>query len=87
MVIIRANGDNELVGDEVSLATLQRIVGGYIEVVAIPDGALVANEDGYALGLPRNRAASILAAHASGRPMSLVGDVVLLDREELALLD
>lgn len=86
MVIIRANGQNELVGDEVSLATLQRIVGGYIEVVAIPDGALVANEDGYSMGLPPNRAASMLA-HASGRPMSLVGDVVLLDREELALLD
>lgn len=85
MVIIRANGTNELVGDEVSLATLQRIVGGYIEVVAIPDGALVANEDGYSMGLPPNRAASMLA-HASGRPMMLVGDVVVLDCEELALL-
>lgn len=82
MVLIRADGTTESTAESVSLATLQRLVGGYIEVIALRDGALVANDDGYSMGLPPNRAASLLA-HASGRPMSLVGDVVVLSREEV----
>ena len=58
--------------DHFSLAAMQWWVGGYIEVG--DGGRWVANEDGAALGLPANAAASQMA----GRP--LVGAVVFISR-------
>lgn len=66
-----------LEGPRVTLAELQRAVGGYIE--AIPGariGRAFCNEDGRNLGLPYNLAASIRFRQ------NLVGDVVELEKGE-----
>ena len=38
-----------------TLEAMQKIVGGHIEAVYLPDAAIVCNEDGKGLGLPYNR--------------------------------
>ena len=64
---------------EPTLAELQGLVGGLIEVVYLEDGKqLIVNEEGVLLDLPLNQTASMLA----GQP--IVGNAVIL--EGLALL-
>lgn len=81
--ILRANGErDELVGEgprnTLTLEQIQRAVGGYFEVLPL-DGSkmLLANEDGFSMGLGVNVEASELFGQC------LVGDVVLCDRSEL----
>lgn len=62
------------------LADFQRIVGGYVETVTLPDIDTVIwlNEDGKLLGLPANRVATLLAKDAGLMPGDvIVGDVVV----------
>jgi hypothetical protein len=66
-----------LEGPRVSLAELQRAVGGYIEAIpGVRIGRAFCNENGRNLGLPYNRLASIRFRQ------SLVGDVVELEAGE-----
>lgn len=65
-------------GRTFTLEELQAIVGGYIEIVRVPGGFLVVNEDGLLRRLPRNGQASRL--HPSS---PIVGDAVLCDPTEI----
>lgn len=79
---LRANGVTKVIfpQDEVfTLEELQGLVGGYIEVVSIPDlknSKLVVNEDGQLMGLPVNAMASSLL-----RQM-VAGDAVVVHPDE-----
>jgi hypothetical protein len=60
-------------GKKFTLQELQKMVGGYVERVKLPGRrVMIANEDGYAMGLPHNGRASEIAG------TDIVGDVVLL---------
>ncbi|MGH9238791.1 MAG: DUF3846 domain-containing protein [Vicinamibacterales bacterium] len=50
-------------GHAFTLDEMQAFVGGYIEILRLPDGrALVINEEGKLRGLPLNPEATVLAA-------------------------
>lgn len=67
---------------EVSVETLaekQKAVGGWIELVYIPDNkVLIVNEEGLLLNLPYNRVASELSNTL------IVGDVLLVENSEIS---
>lgn len=72
--VLHVDGRREVVREAMSLHDMQSIVGGYIEVVTLPNKKhIVVNEEGLLLGLPTNLAASNIA----GRP--LVGTAILTD--------
>lgn len=86
-VIIKADGSSEAVEVENSLYGLQQIVGGYIEMVHLRDGAdLFCNEDGIRLGLPRNEYAQALVESHGQRPIigHLLGDCLVLGETNAA---
>lgn len=64
-----------------ALAELQQIVGGYIELVRVGERLLVVNEDGRSSNLPRNPAATLLAAGFIFPGDAILGTVVLTDPE------
>lgn len=65
-------------GTDFSLTELQAVVGGFIEVVYLPDGRLmVVNEEGKLNGLPINEKASELY------PDLIVGDVLVCEYYEI----
>lgn len=81
--IIHADGTEETVvpanGTDFSLEEAQKIVGGYIEVVNLPDGnILVCNEEGLYMNLEVNEKATIIChEHNAIMPGSfIVGDVL-----------
>lgn len=67
--------------DPNDLDAMQRLVGGYFEVVVVPGAVMWVNEDGRRLGLPHNQLASELingiAVMAGVRGIPILGDVVL----------
>lgn len=66
-------------GTDFSLEELQKIVGGYIEIVNVNEEyIMVVNEEGKLLGLPINPSATIIA-----RQGPIVGDVLVCRREEV----
>lgn len=65
-------------GTDFSLTELQAVVGGFIEVVHLPDGRLmVVNDEGKLNGLPINPKASELY------PDIIVGDVLVCEHYEI----
>jgi len=65
-------------GSDFKLRELQKVVGGLIEVVYLPNNKImVANEEGLLMRLPPNRSATRLAGHP------IVGDVVVMDSDML----
>lgn len=77
MATIITIGGQELKLEDLSRDTLQKAVGGYIEVIKIPDkGRMVINEEGANLGLAVNNAASLICGQR------VFGDVVLLDKDD-----
>jgi hypothetical protein len=71
-------------GDGFRLDELQSLVGGFIEVRRLHDGRLlVMNEDGKALGLPVNAAATALFARSAAWADVVVGDVVICNDREM----
>lgn len=73
------DGDHRVLGpDEFDLASMQRIVGGFIEGVAAknPEKMLFVNEDGRRLNLPMN----IYASRVAGQP--ILGTVIFGRRSE-----
>lgn len=86
--IIRVNGDRQVVTD-ISLDSLQEIVGGYIEVLRLraPDGwGIIINEEGKLQDLPVNEVATEFASHLLLPNDCIVGDAVLLDPKEMEKL-
>ena len=82
MKILRTDGTIESPTFVSDLASLQAIVGGYIEFFTFADGtALCVNEEGKLEGLPWNAAATAIA-EKKGRPELIVGDAVLFSRAE-----
>lgn len=70
-------------GKPFTLPELQRLVGGYIEVLALGDGRLmVLNEDGKRLQLPVNLNATVLMRDRIQPGDFIVGDVVICSRKE-----
>ena len=66
----------ELPKGEISLATAQGIVGGYIEMLHIGKNIPVFNEEGKLKGLPINEPATELARGKIGPEDYLVGNVI-----------
>lgn len=61
------------------LEELQKIVGGYIEIVQLSNSqCMVVNEEGKVAGLPYNHLAT-LAAYMSGVKDVIVGNVLVCD--------
>lgn len=65
-------------GKKLTLAEMQKAVGGYIERLSIPGGELYVDEDGIAKELPLNARASQLAG------TTLRGDALVLIRKARA---
>lgn len=84
--IIKATGDEVPFepdnGTDYTLAELQAAVGGMIEVHTLPDGKLIGmNENGLALGLPQNAAATIYAHNLYSSDKGILGDVLICDND------
>ena len=82
--LIKANGEQTQVqpehGEQWTLRELQAFVGGYIQILGLPDGrAMVVNEEGMIEGLPRNDTATVLAYNASVSHRGIVGDVLVCE--------
>ncbi len=62
-----------------SLEEAQQLVGGYVEMVRLPDGKqMLVNEDGRSMDLPLNKEATeMLNPNRPG--IDIVGDVVVLE--------
>jgi len=80
--IIKSNGEtidvNPNNGNDFKLEELQTIVGGYIEIVWLPNNEImVVNEDGKLMELPINQEATKIYQNAFGYNDVIVGDVLL----------
>lgn len=64
-ITISSRGDVKATRIENTLEAQQSIVGGYIEVLNIPNSSvkMIVNEEGILLKLPLNRIASVLVGH------------------------
>jgi len=81
--ILKVDGSKETL-DNVNLETLQKAVGGFIEVVPTNDGReIVLNEEGKLQGLKVNLMASALAEGVIAENDRIVGDVVICDMGEM----
>ena len=81
--IIRTNGKKEDVrpknGTDFTIEELREIVGGYIEIVRLPDNRImVVNEEGKLYNLPKN----VQATHIYGYEV-IVGDVLVCDASQV----
>lgn len=81
-MIIRSNFTSEQVtpanGTNFSLEELQAIVGGYIELVQLPqDMEMYCNEEGKLKGLPYNSVATALTRKVLAASDEIVGDVIV----------
>ena len=82
-IAVAPGGVMELVelpdSEQAQLRAVQRILGGYMEVVRVPQAPvlMLVNEDGMAEHLPSNLVASILSG---GLP--IVGSVLLVGQED-----
>ena len=77
-VVIPASGPPRAEAITPDLATLQRLVGGTIEVLGRDGWHAYLNDEGKLLGLPVNRLATDVLFTGSGHRDVIVGDVVLL---------
>lgn len=71
-----------------TLAELQAVVGGYIELVRLADGGLVIHEEGRLVGLPPNPTATRLVYGPRIVPgFEIVGPALQLSAAELAAVE
>jgi hypothetical protein len=87
-MLYRSNGTLERVApaaERFTLAELQALVSGYIEVLRVtPIHVLVFNEEGKLHKLPPNLRATLIADHVLQENDFLVGDVLCCRAEELS---
>ena len=72
--------------DVFTLKELQSHVGGYIQVLKLPNGdTLVCNENGFGLKLPINELATFLVerSYNGERTQEFVGDVLFVQKCEI----
>lgn len=86
--IIKANGEeietSPMNGNDFKLEELQSIVGGYIEIVWLPNGKImVINEEGKLMNLPENVNATKIYHSTFGYNDLIVGDVLLCDSNQV----
>ena len=76
LIIIRTNGTTEDRKRKISLPSAQKIVGGYVEVVRLPVGVLLVDEDAQVKRErpPVNEAASRLAGQV------ILGDAIYMEK-------
>lgn len=72
-------------GTDFTLDELQKIVGGYVQVIPVAKNRLlVLNEDGYSLNLPTNDIATVRFPFVcTFRARGIVGDVLECDRNQI----
>lgn len=71
-------------GINYKLAELQAAVGGYVEILDLLDEKIMAvNEDGLALGLPVNPAATALASGVLDPGNLILGDALVCEAGEV----
>lgn len=83
--VIKANGERFSItpknGTDFSLQELKEIVGGWIEVVWLPNGKImVVNEEGKRIGLAWNETATLIYAQSRCTDI-IVGDVLYCDEK------
>lgn len=87
-VIYKANGERETVfpdnGKDFKLEQLQKIVGGYIDMLGVGgDEIMVFNDEGKLMGLPFNREATEIYQKAFQTDDFIVGDVLVCKDNEI----
>lgn len=87
-VIYRTNGEREQVlpenGTDFKLEQLQKIVGGYIDILGIGcDELMVFNDEGKLMGLPINREATKIYQKYFNTDDFIVGDVLICKDDEV----
>lgn len=87
-VIYKANGEREEVhpenGKDFKLEQLQKIVGGYIDMLGIGgDEIMVFNDEGKLMGLPFNQEATERFQKAFQTDDFIVGDVLICKDDEV----
>jgi hypothetical protein len=81
--IVKVDGSEEPLSD-CTLASLQKVVGGYIEIVQTNDGRLVVlDEEGKLKGKPVNAKATELTRGIVDVFDLIVGDVVVASHSEI----
>lgn len=82
--LLKPDGSQEALEKKMSWEEVQKIVGGYIQVVAMKDNkrCLLVNEDGLIIGLPANDAATALV-HPAVLCRGIVGNAVVIQRKSL----
>lgn len=76
--LLKSDGQREEGVDISTLKEMQELVGGYIELVYLPEGkCLIINEEGLLLGLPLNQQATELYGHP------IVGEVIYAQSSEI----
>lgn len=82
--IIWADGNLEVNDDKLTLEYMQKVVGGYIEIVPLQDGRLlVCNEEGKIQGLPENKHATMIWEESYGKTDIIMGNVIITNEKEL----
>lgn len=78
--IIKANGEIiDLEDKELQLEQMQKVVGGYIEIVRLKNGwSVVCNEEGKLIGLEENPVAT-LVCNVNGFNDLIFGDVIICE--------
>jgi hypothetical protein len=65
--------------DKMTLEQLQKLVGGYIQIVPLGEDQMVINEEGKLLGLPYNETATdIMKEKYEGTTDYIAGDAIIL---------
>lgn len=87
-VIYKANGERETVfpdnGKDFKLEQLQKIVGGYIDMLGVGgDEIMVFNDEGKLMELPFNREATEIYRKAFQTDDFIVGDVLVCKDNEI----
>lgn len=78
--IVKTNGEIiDLEDNQLQLEQMQKVVGGYIEIVRLKNGWLVVcNEEGKLIGLEENPVAT-LVCNVNGFNDLIVGDVIICE--------
>ena len=78
--IVKTNGEIiDLEDKQLQLEQMQKVVGGYIEIVRLKNGWLVVcNEEGKLIGLEENPVAT-LVCNVNGFNNFIVGDVIICE--------
>ena len=81
--IIKVDGTREELTGNLDLQTLQKAVGGYIQIIPTDDDkVMVLNEEGKLMGLPVNEEATMMTRGVLFNDI-IVGDVVVAERGEV----